>query len=69
MKLRNPTESQRRERLGNGWLYSMAVDIEALQNDLQKVNSKQARDAIENQIHKLRRDYDQCSDWMQQVSA
>jgi hypothetical protein len=69
MKLGNPTESQRRETLGNGWLYNIAVDIEALQNDLQKVNSKQARDAIESQIHKLRRDYDYYTDWMQEVGA
>lgn len=69
MKLGSMTESKRRETLGTGWLHGISVDIEALLADLQNVNSKQARDAIETQIHKLRRDYDYYSDWMQEVSA
>jgi len=68
MRLGNPTETQRRETLGNGSLLGIRNDIEQLQADLERVQGKLARDAIENAISKLRRDADWFQDWMSEAS-
>ncbi|HMA78943.1 MAG TPA: hypothetical protein VKP88_07510 [Candidatus Paceibacterota bacterium] len=69
MRLGNPTEQQYRETLGNGSLLGIRRDIEQLQSDLERVQGKLARDAIENAISKLRRDADWYQDWMAEASA
>jgi len=69
MQLGIPTEKQRRETLGNGSLLGIRRDIEQLQADLERVQGKLARDAIENAISKLRRDADWYQDWMAEASA
>ena len=69
MQLGIPTEKQRRETLGNGSLLGIRHDIEQLQADLERVQGKLARDAIENAISKLRGDADWYQDWMAEASA